>query len=229
MELRMEAARTTKDIDLTMRSAPSSGDKKDDQKNLAVLEKLQEAAAFRRDDFFVYTIGEPISDLDAAPYGGERFPVETRPDGRAFVGFHLDVRIGDAVLEPLEVIQGRDWLGFAGIASPSLYMIPREQHFAEKLHAYTLPRHGAAKTRVRDLVDMVLLIQSGTLTNDKVVEATRLTFERRKTHTLSNAVPVPPAKWQKPYEALARECGLSGQVEDAFAVLRVFLKPILGS
>ncbi len=27
------------------------------------------------------------------------------------------------------------WLGFAGIASPSLYMIPREQQFAEKLHA----------------------------------------------------------------------------------------------
>ena len=40
-------------------------------------------------------------------------------------------------MEPLEVIEGRDWLGFAGIASPSLYMIPREQQFAEKLHAYT--------------------------------------------------------------------------------------------
>jgi hypothetical protein len=35
--------------------------------------------------------------------------------------------------------------------------------------------------------------------------------------------------WQKPYEALARECGLSGQVEDAFDVLGIFLKPILGS
>jgi Nucleotidyl transferase AbiEii toxin, Type IV TA system len=110
-----------------------------------------------------------------------RFPVEARLDGRIFVGFHLDVGIGDAVMEPLEVIEGRDWLGFAGIASPSLYMIPREQQFAEKLHAYTLPRRGAANTRVRDLVDMVLLIQSGTLTNDKVAEAVRVTFERRRT------------------------------------------------
>ena len=173
MELRIKAARTTKDIDLTMRSVFSSGEKKDEKKNLAVLEKLQEAAAFSSDDFFVYTIGEPIADLDAAPYGGARFPVEARLDGRVFVGFHLDVGIGDAVMEPLEVIEGRDWLGFAGIASPSLYMIPREQQFAEKLHAYTLPRHGAANTRVRDLVDMVLLIQSGTLTNDKVAEAIR--------------------------------------------------------
>ena len=168
MELRIKAARTTKDIDLTMRSVFSPGEKKDDKKNLAVLEKLQEAAAFRSDDFFVYTIGEPISDLDAAPYGGARFPVEARLDGRVFVGFHLDVGIGDAVMEPLEVIEGRDWLGFAGIASPSLYMIPREQQFAEKLHAYTLPRKGAANTRVRDLVDMVLLIQSGTLAKAQV-------------------------------------------------------------
>ena len=87
MELRIKAARTTKDIDLTMRSVISSGEKKDDGKNLAVLEKLQEAAALNSDDFFVYTIGEAISDLDAALYGGARFPVETRVDGRIFIDF----------------------------------------------------------------------------------------------------------------------------------------------
>jgi hypothetical protein len=194
-----------------------------------VLEQLQEAAAFGSDDFFVYTIGEPIADLDAAPYGGARYPVEGRLDGRVFVGFHLDVGIGDAVMEPLEVIEGRDWLGFAGIASPPLYMIPREQQFAEKLHAYTLPRQGATNSRVRDLVDMVLLIQSATLARSKVAEAIRVTFERRKTHALPNALPVPPADWQKPYDALARECGLSGQTEDAFEILRTFTKSMAGS
>ncbi len=229
MELRIKAARTTKDIDLTMRSIFGSGDKKDDKKNLAVLEKLQEAAGFTSDDFFVYTIGEPIADLEAAPYGGARFPVEARLDGRIFVGFHLDVGIGDAVMEPLEVIEGRDWLVFAGIASPSLYMIPREQQFAEKLHAYTLPRRGAANTRVRDLVDMVLLIQSATLDRDRVTEAIRVTFERRKTHPLPNVLPAPPAEWQKPYEAFARECGLSGQAEDAFETLRRFAESIAGA
>jgi hypothetical protein len=79
-------------------------------------------------------------------------------------------------MEPLEVIEGRDWLGFAGIVRPSLYMIPREQQFAEKLHAYTLPRKSAANTRVKDLVDMVLLIQSATLDRNKVSEAIRVTF-----------------------------------------------------
>ena len=223
MELRINAARTTKDIDLTMRSALSPSDKKDDKKNLAVLEKLQEAAAFRTDDFFVYTIGEPIADLDAAPYGGARFPVEARLDGRVFVGFHLDVGIGDAVMEPLEVIEGRDWLGFAGIASPSLYIIPREQQFAEKLHAYTLPRKDAANTRVRDLVDMVLLIESGTLEKAPLREAIRLTFDRRRTHTLPRTLPHPPIDWEKPFEALAKECRLSEGIDVAFAVLEEFL------
>jgi hypothetical protein len=202
MELRINAARTTKDIDLTMRSFLSPGEKKDDKRNLAVLEKLQEAAAFRSDDFFVFAIGEPSSDLAAAPYGGARFPVEARLDGRVFVGFHLDVGIGDAVMEPLEVIEGRDWLGFAGIANPS----------------------GAANTRVRDLVDMVLLIQSGTLDKAQVGEAIRLTFDRRGTHTLPKTLPKPPSGWKKPYEALAKECGLSGTVEGAFAILDVYLR-----
>jgi hypothetical protein len=223
MELRIKAARTTKDIDLTMRSVLSSSEKQDDKKNLAVLEKLQEAVAFSSDDFFAYTIGEPISDLDAAPYGGARFPVEVRLDGRVFVGFHLDVGIGDVVMEPLEVIEGRDWLGFAGIASPSLYMIPREQQLAEKLHAYTLPRHGAVNSRVRDLVDMVLLIHSGTLARAKVAEAIRLTFDRRRTHAVPNPLPQPPTDWHKPYDALAKECGLSGGIDWAFATLDRYL------
>ena len=223
MELRIKAARSTKDIDLTMRSTFSSGDKKDDKKNLDVLEKLQEAARFTSNDFFAYTIGEPIADLDAAPYGGARFPVEARLDGRIFVGFHLDVGIGDAVMEPLEVIEGRDWLGFAGIASPSLYLIPREQQFAEKLHAYTLPRQGAANTRVRDLVDMVLLIQSGTLAKAKVSEAIRITFGRRGTHAVPNVLPPPPTNWGKPYDALAKECGLSRAVDEAFGTLDDYL------
>jgi hypothetical protein len=174
-------------------------------------------------DFFVFTIGEAISDLDAAPYGGARFPVEARLDGRVFVGFHLDVGIGDAVMEPLEVIEGRDWLGFAGIARPSLYMIPREQQFAEKLHAYTLPRLGAVNSRVRDLVDMVLLIQSATLWREKVSDAVRITFERRRTHKVPTVLPQPPTDWEKPYDALAKECVLTGKLDWAFQKLDRYL------
>jgi hypothetical protein len=129
-------------------------------------------------------------------------------------------------MEPIEVVEGRDWLGFAGIASPSLYMIPREQQFAEKFHAYTLPRQGATNSRVRDLVDMVLLIHSGTLAKANVAEAIRVTFERRGTHAVPNILPHPPTDWQKPYDALAKECGLSGAIDGAFAILDRCLREV---
>lgn len=145
MELRMKAARATKDIDRTMHGVPGTAHTKGETEKYAVLAQLQEITARDCGDFFVYTVGEPISDLDAAPYGGARYPVGSRLDGRVFAGFHVDVGIGDAVMEPIETIKGRNWLEFAGIDSPSLYMIPREQQFAEKLHAYTLPRPGAVK------------------------------------------------------------------------------------
>ena len=128
-------------------------------------------------------------------------------------------------MEPLEVIEGRDWLGFAGIASPSLYMIPREQQFAEKLHAYTLPRHGRANTRVRDLVDMVLLIHSGTLAQGTrlLKQSASLSIAERLT-PVPNPLPQPPTDWQKPYDALAKECGLSGTIDDAFAILDRYVR-----
>ena len=85
-------------------------------------------------------------DLDAAPQGGARYPVTASLAGRVFTGFRLDVGIGDAVVPPTELIEGRDWLGFAGIAPPQLMAISKEQQFAEKLHSSSatevLRKHG---------------------------------------------------------------------------------------
>jgi hypothetical protein len=92
-----------------------------------------------------------------------------------------------------------------------------------------MPVWNVSGNRVSDLVDMVLLIQSATLDHNKVTEGIRVTFERRKTHLLPETLPVRPAEWQNPCRALARECDLSGQREDAFAVLRMFIEPILDS
>ena len=82
-------------------------------------------------------------DLTAAPSGGARYRVEARMDERIFARFHLDAGIGDVVSPPVDVIVCRDWLGFAGIPTAQVQMIAREQQFAEKVHAYTLPRTAA--------------------------------------------------------------------------------------
>jgi hypothetical protein len=97
--------------------------------------------------------------LEAAPYGGARFPVDARLAGRTFAKFHLDVSTGDVLREPYETLSARDWLGFAGIARAQFLAVSPEEQFEEKLHAYTLPRTGRENTRVKDLVDLVLLIE----------------------------------------------------------------------
>src|SRR5437764_3669759 len=51
MELRIQSARATKDIDLTLRIAGP-----DDAANHALLQTLQDCAAMDIEDFFVYTI-----------------------------------------------------------------------------------------------------------------------------------------------------------------------------
>jgi len=166
------------------------------------------------------------ADLTAAPYGGARYPVEARMDERMFARFHLDAAIGDVVMQPLETIVCRDWLGFAGIESSRVRMIAREQQFAEKIHAYTLPRN-AANSRVKDLVDLALLIGAGGLDKRRILDALRLTFDRRGTHDLPELLIPPPADWQIPFHALAEECGLPNDVAAVFSGVQEFLEEVL--
>jgi hypothetical protein len=168
---------------------------------------LQHAAGVPLGDWFEFAIGPPTVDLTAPPYGGARYPVEARMDERVFARFHLDAGIGDVVSTPLETIDCRDWLGFAGIRTARVQMIAREQQFAEKVHAYTLPRN-SANSRVKDLVDMALLIRSGGLDKRRILDVLLLTFERRGTHDLPARLAPPPEDWQVPFHALAEECGL---------------------
>ena len=146
-------------------------------------------------------------------------------DDRIFARFHLDAGVGDVIVEPLETIVCRDWLGFAGIESSRVRMIAREQQFAEKIHAYTLPRN-TANSRVKDLVDLALLIGSGGLDKQRILEALNLTFERRATHDLASLLP-PPDDWQIPFHAMAEECGLPTDVAAVFTGVRVFVEEVL--
>jgi len=222
LELRFKAARSTVDIDLTVQrvAASAGGDE-----NQVVRQMLQSAAAVALGDWFEFTIGPPVMDLTAAPYGGARYPVEARMDERIFARFHLDAGVGDVIMRPLETIVCRDWLGFAGIESSRVLMIAREQQFAEKIHAYTLPRN-APNSRVKDLADLALLIRSGGLDKQRILDALRLTFERRGTHDLASLLP-PPADWQIPFQALAEECGLPTDVAAVFAGVQEFLEEVL--
>jgi hypothetical protein len=221
---RVERLQCYEGIDLTLQRAETTSGV---DTNQVVREMLQSAVNVSLGDWFEYVIGSPVMDLTAAPYGGARFPVEARMDKRIFARFHLDAGIGDVVMQPLDSIICRDWLEFAGIELSRVWMIAREQQLAEKVHAYTLPRN-TANSRVKDLVDLALLIGSGGLDKQRILDALRLTFERRETHDLPVDLVPPPADWQIPFQALAEECGLPTDVAEAFASVREFLEEILG-
>jgi len=223
LELRFRTARATVDIDLTVqRVAPEA------TANQIVRDMLQEVANSSLGDWCEYTIGAPVLDLDAAPYGGARFPIEARMGGRIFARFHLDAGIGDAIIRPIEIIACRDWLSFAGITPAQVQTISREQQFAEKLHAYTLPR-SSANSRVKDLVDLALLIGSGGLSPARVSDALDITFRRRRTHELPAALLEPPRDWQGRFVALAEECQLKGDMDTVFTEVEDFFMRMVKS
>ncbi len=224
LELRFKTARSTIDIDLTVR--PVGGTTGQAGASRVVREMLQNAASVSLDDWFEFRIGSPVMDLEGATYGGARYPVEARMDGRVFSRFHLDAGIGDAVMQPIETIECREWLAFAGVKSPLVQMIPREQQFAEKLHAYTLPR-SSANSRVKDLVDLALLVESGGLIEERIQEAVRLTFQRRGTHTFPMSLVPPPADWTKRFDSLAEECRLPKSVDGVFDQVRAYVEAVL--
>ena len=226
MELRVGNARGTRDIDLAVKEKTFFSD--DPKKvNAAILAEIRQRASLDLKDYFVFVISDPIMDLNAAPYGGVRFHVEAQMNERTFEKFHLDVGIGDIWIEPQEKITGPNWLEFAGISSVPVMMIPYEQQFAEKIHAYTLPREGRVNSRVKDLVDLVLLIDSKRLNNDLLKKALSSTFERRKTHSVPRDFPPPPEGWKEMYAQLAKECHLDTNMQSACDLIKSFLIPVL--
>ena len=98
--------------------------------------------------------------------------------------------------------------------------------FAEKIHAYTLPRN-SPNSRVKDLVDLVLLISDGRIDRKRVAGALRLTFARRKAHALPASLSAPPEDWQTSFRALAGECGLDPEISVAFENVRAFFVNVL--
>ena len=211
MELRFVTARSTRDLDFTLRAGDTD----------SALDHLQRAGSLDVEDFFSFRVGEAMMDLDAAPYGGARYPVESRLDGRTFVKFHVDVGIGDVIVEPVETMVTRDWLDFAEISSPSVPLISREQQFAEKIHAYTVPR-AKPNSRVRDLVDLYLLITKGSLEAARCKESLHRTFERRGTHEIPTDLIPPPADWARPFQVLVEECQIPIRCREAFDVVARF-------
>jgi hypothetical protein len=76
-------------------------------------------------------------------------------------------------------------------------------------------------------VDLTLLVGSGRLDKQRILDTLLLTFERRGTHGLPTSLAPPPADWQITFQALAEECRLPTDVAAAFAGVQVYFEELL--
>jgi hypothetical protein len=224
LELAIGSARATRDIDLALNTSLAG----DSDSHATLQQTLQEAASHTVDDWFEFQVGESMMDLDSPLYGGERFPVRSMLGGRLFVAFHVDVAVGDVLLEPLRVTTGEDWFAFASIEASPLTTTSLEQQFAEKLHAYTMPHTGTRdNSRVKDLVDMILLLETENMEPEGVAAAVVATFKHRDTHPIPEKLTGPPASWNKPYAAMAAACHIDVSIDAAIDRIRDYYRQIL--
>lgn len=218
LELRLARyGRATRDLDLNA-PPPAESDMHD---------ALQRVAELDLGDYFTFTVGLPTSRsvLAGPPLGGYRFSVEARVDGRRFDRFALDVGQGDVTVRAPDRLPGRIDLTFAGLPPLEIPVYPLEDHFAEKLHAYTTPRE--RPTRVKDLVDLLLLIELGLRPTHLLRRSIVATFERYARHPLPDRLPEPPHAWRGSFEQLAEEAALSTvNLEAAFAQLDAFYRDL---
>lgn len=223
LEIRLDRARTTKDVDLRM--VGSSGE---------ILDRLQASGRLDLGDYMLFEVqpdlDHPEIRNDGMRYEGYRYRAECRLAGAVYGRpFGVDVAFGDPLIGEPDRVVADDVLGFAGIAPPTLRLYPVVSHIAEKLHALTMPR-SRPSSRVRDLPDIALLATTGLIEGAELRLALETTFGFRRTHSLPASVPAPPAFWAEPYAAMASSDELIwASLVEVMEAVSAFLDPVLSS
>jgi hypothetical protein len=187
------------------------------------------ATADDLDDYFVFALMDMERRDEAEEGAAVRFHIRCELAGRPFDDMTVDVGFRDALLGHAEVLRGPDLLDFADIPPVDVPAIPIVQHVAEKLHAYTrrYGRRGVTSTRVKDLVDLVLIAESIVIPAGPLALAIRAVFAARATHSLPSSLPRPPTEWRTPYRKMADEVGTESDIDAAFLVAASLLNHVL--
>lgn len=217
LQLRLgDRARTTKDIDLLFL-----------KEHHMILNQLREAVALNLGDWFQFEVGQPPAD-QAQTVGGIRHTVHSLLDGRTFERFHVDVGVGDPVIEDVEYLATPDLLSFAEIEPVIVPCYPISQQLAEKLHAYTNEYTSGRSTRMKDFVDLLLLATLGQISGASLSKAIKITFLDRGTHEIPPRLPPPPKNWEQGFKRMTAEVGLSEHdLGSSYSALQRFIDPIL--
>lgn len=211
--------RATKDIDL----ARADGEE-------AATEHLSVAATLDLGDFFDFDVRR-TGVLDVGGFRTVRYSVRADLAGRRFEQFPVDVALEAHTSDETQRLRSSDLLTFADIEPPELPIVPLERQVAEKLHAYT-GTYGSREqgsTRVKDLIDLILISDLAVLDADRLRAALESTFDTRARQPLPDALPSPPTAWARPYAELAQAVGIASNLGEGHAAAVALVDPILSS
>jgi hypothetical protein len=217
LELRLGGrARTTKDVDIDWTVGEGEA-----------TELLLDAASLEMDDMFSFDVRRAAIDDDLAE-GGQRWTVRAELAGRDFERVAIDVGFGKPpVVEPVTLTASR-LLEFAEIPAIAVPALAVEQHLAEKLHAYSRTYAGGqASSRVKDLVDIVVIARTTTVDGDRLGEAVAAIFERRDTHEPPPALAPPSRGWARPWTTLVEHLPADADLDSGFSVAAAIWEPVL--
>ena len=210
-------ARTTKDADLV---GPSGSEQ--------ATEDLLSAQVLDLGDQFSFRVTRSREASLEEPEPTVRFHVTAEVAGSVFDEALIDVTIRQEIDWEPEIVSS-NLLAFADIPAVTIPVVPVEIQVAEKIHAYTRPygKYQRPTTRVKDLVDLVMIVEARSLDAGRLRAALERTFARRGTHPIPETLPAPPNQWTVPYRALASQAKITPDLTNGFSKVLNCLHSIL--
>lgn len=225
MEVRLRnAARLTKDLDLGLREA--------DIDPTDLRDRLIEVLARDNDgDGFRFAVGVPSRMTEDG--GGHltwRVAVDVELAGRRFGAIKLDVSPRAHELDVTDTVALPNALDFAGFATVDVEIVDIHRHAAEKLHGMLKDFGERENSRVRDLADLMLMLDAGLLSAPQLSAAVTEVWAERDATTPPTPFPELPTSWPQRYERLAAENAINPQsftaaVDHAVALWREMFPP----
>jgi hypothetical protein len=177
----------------------------------------------------------PTGDRDAPQRARQKRPCRSQSPaanlaGKPFASVRLDVAARAEELASTEKLQVPGALAaFDRLSPPQVEVAAPAQHFAEKLHALTRDHGERLNTRIRDLVDLMLLIELELVRAPEVLTVVRHVFKGRGTHPVPGDLPDPPTGWARDYAEAAAATSLRARTaEEAMLRLRSFWRKAQG-
>jgi hypothetical protein len=239
LELRLDTPRTTKDADIIIAGSHDLAD------------RLQQAGMLDLGDFMRFKVSpdkqDPTFTVPGMPYPAKRFLIkaffidrEPLPSEHPYRKFTLEI----SIREPASYEEFTcTWEGFPRVRPAMIRVYPLSWQIAEKVHAYTDPRHRDSVNpdmwRPRDLLDMcrcaIANTPLATVDSQALRSALEVTFAKRKAaatemnlHELPTRLPPMPIAWGAEFQRQVIQASLPWPTPDiAHALASRFLDPVL--